>query len=150
MPVPGRKPKAEGQSRNRHRPEHEWTEVPASPFEGRPPVTLPTKRTVVMDGAACEVRLSRLTRDWWRRISRMPHCRIWTESDWSFALATALVADAFFSGQVTAAAELRQREKILGTTADARRDLRIRYVEPEPEPGPEAAGVARLDDYRDL
>jgi hypothetical protein len=34
-------------------------------------------------------------------------------------------------GSVTAASELRQREKILGTTLDARRDLRIRYSEDE-------------------
>jgi hypothetical protein len=34
-------------------------------------------------------------------------------------------------GSVTAAAELRQREKVLGTTLDARRDLRIRYAEDE-------------------
>jgi hypothetical protein len=27
--------------------------------------------------------------------------------------------------------ELRQREKIMGTTVDARRDLRIQYVEPQ-------------------
>ena len=32
-------------------------------------------------------------------------------------------------GDTRQAGELRQREKIMGTTLDARRDLRIRYVE---------------------
>ena len=45
--------------------------------------------------------------------------------------------------------ELRIREKQLGVTMDARRDLRIRYVEPRPEQT-RAAGVTNLDDYRDL
>jgi hypothetical protein len=34
-------------------------------------------------------------------------------------------------GSVSAMSELRQREKIMGTTVDARRDLRIQYVEPQ-------------------
>ncbi len=66
---------------------------------------------------------------------------------------TAIVAAAFHSGSVAAAAELRQREKILGTTLDARRDLRIRYVDPgapaeTEDQGEEAPSVASLDDYR--
>ncbi len=40
---------------------------------------------------------------------------------------TALVAAAFHGGDTRSAAELRQREKVLGTTMDSRRDLRIRY-----------------------
>jgi hypothetical protein len=43
--------------------------------------------------------------------------------------------------------ELRQRERILGTTVDARRDLRIRYVDPEVEE-PAIALVANIDDRR--
>jgi hypothetical protein len=35
------------------------------------------------------------------------------------------------TGSMPAVSELRQRERILGTTVDFRRDLRIRYVEPE-------------------
>lgn len=71
-----------------------------------------------------------MTRQWWRTVSRVPHAVLWTASDWQFALATALVADDFHHGPTTAAVELRQREKILGVTGDARRDLRIRYVPP--------------------
>jgi hypothetical protein len=50
-------------------------------------------------------------------------------------------------GSVTAMGELRQREKIMGTTVDARRDLRIRYIDPEPE-APIIAAVASIDDRR--
>lgn len=78
----------------------------------------------------------------------MPHCRLWTESDWEFALETAMVADALFYGRTSAATELRQREKVLGTTVDSRRDLRIRYVESAGEV--DDAEVTRLDDFRDL
>lgn len=87
------------------------------------------------------------TRRWWRAVSRMPHCALWTESDWQYALDTACVAAAFHSGDARVAGELRQREKVLGTTQDARRDLRVRYVEPVDE-GEAPAGVAVMDRYR--
>lgn len=149
MPVAGRKPKPTGQARHRNKPTHDWTEVEATPFTGKPPVRLPSKRrTMLSDGEVVELRLHPMTRQWWRRIASMPHCRLWTESDWQFAVETALVADALFSGRTTAATELRQREKVLGTTVDARRDLRIRYVDPPPDTG--SADVANMDDYRDL
>tara|TARA_B110000971_G_C19792522_1_gene400436 strand:- start:187 stop:438 length:252 start_codon:yes stop_codon:yes gene_type:complete len=77
----------------------------------------------------------------------MPHCILWQDSDWAFALDTAMVQAAASHGQVTAMAELRMREKVLGTTVDARRDLRIRYVEPEAEPLT-VAPVASIDDRR--
>lgn len=84
----------------------------------------------------------------------MPHCIRWTESDWSFAIDTAMLAADFHDGQVTAATELRQREKIMGTTINARRDLRIRYLQAEPEvtvdESAAVAPVSQLDDYRDL
>ncbi|HVM13619.1 MAG TPA: hypothetical protein VM287_04735 [Egibacteraceae bacterium] len=77
----------------------------------------------------------------------MPHCRLWRDSDWQFALDTALIAAEFHMGDTRTATELRNREKVLGTTVDFRRDLRIRYVEPDEGP---TAEVTRLDDYRDL
>ena len=149
MGVRGTKLKPEGQSRTRHRPTHEWTEVPNVPFAGKPPVGLPATRTVLLEDGPADIKLHSQTKAWWRRIARMPHCRLWSESDWEFALETALVADALFYGRTTAATELRQREKVLGTTVDARRDLRIRYVEAGEVDGDDAE-VTRLDAYRDL
>ena len=138
MPVAGRKPKPDGQKRNRVAPVHDWTEVPNVPFAGGP--KLPARMPDSKGWPAW-------TKRWWKAVSSMPHCALWEDGDWQFALDTALIAAAFHSGDTKSATELRQREKILGTTVDARRDLRIRYVEPAAELE-EAAGVTSIDDYR--
>ena len=65
-----------------------------------------------------------------------------------FALDTLEVAAALYAGgTVGLVAELRNREKIMATTLDARQGLRIRYIEPASSP---PAGVTNLDQYRDL
>lgn len=148
MPVAGRKPKPEGQAVTRHKPTHDWTEVDDVPYDGPRP-ELPEKRTVMTQFGPQDVALREMTKVWWESASTMPHCVLWTPSDWSFALTTALVADAAFSGGVGAATELRNREKVLGTTVDYRRDLRIRYIDPNAKVE-QPAGVVALDDYRDL
>jgi hypothetical protein len=78
----------------------------------------------------------------------MPHCVLWSEADWVFAEHTARLVAAFDSGDLRLATEIRNRERVLGTTHDFRRDLRIRYVKAVAgEPGPK---VTRMSDYRDL
>ena len=52
VPVAGRKPKPEGQARNRNQPTHDWTEVVDQPFEGGP--KLPKTQPNGMPWAACE------------------------------------------------------------------------------------------------
>lgn len=146
MPVTGRKPKPQGQAVTRHKPTTEWIEVDDTPYAGERP-ELPKRRTVMTQFGPKDYALKPMTKRWWETISTMPHCKLWTDSDWAFALATAMVADALFAGTTGAAAELRQREKILGTTVDFRRDLRIRYVKPAEV---ELATVASIDEYRDL
>lgn len=150
MPIAGRKQKPEGQAITRHKPTTEWIDVVDVPYAGERP-ELPKKRTAMTQFGPKDFPIKKMTRDWWDTISTMPHCKLWTPADWAFAMATAMVADALFAGTTGAAAELRQREKILGTTVDFRRDLRIRYVQPKASDESDAiAGVARLDDYRDL
>jgi hypothetical protein len=80
----------------------------------------------------------------------MPHARLWSEPDWQYALDTVeLAVVAFKEGaKVGVFAELRFREKQMGTTWSARQDMRIRYTEAVETPTP--AAVASLDDYRDL
>lgn len=142
MPVAGRKPKPEGQARNRNKPAHDWTEVVDKPYLDAP--KLPTRRP---DGRSWPT----WTKAWWKAISTMPHCELWGEGDWRFAIETALVAAELHEGNQRAAAELRNREKVMGTTVDFRRDLRIRYIDPPAETDEAtAADVTRLDDYRDL
>lgn len=91
------------------------------------------------------------TRRWWRAVSHMPHCALWDESDWSFAIDTASIVASFHNGQLGLAAEIRRREAIMGTTRDARRALRIRYVDPtteEESDDGEKASVTAMDTYR--
>ena len=147
MAIAGRKPAAAGQTRHRVKPSADWTEVPNSPYEGDVP-ELPMQRTVLTRDGQEQVALQPLTLRWWETVSRMPHCSLWTESDWMFALSTATVADAAFCGVASAATELRNREKVMGTTVEFRRDLRIRYVDAVVKA--ESAEVANIADYRDL
>lgn len=140
MAVAGRKPK-EGAKRNRVPPRHDWTEVQDRPYEGPRPNL----------GRRHEGRWPAATRRWWEVISRMPHCVLWTEADWQFALDTAEVHARWVEGN-SPASELRIRESRMGTTLDARRDLRIRYVAgpAAEEVAEQDAGLVRLDDYRAL
>lgn len=140
MPVAGRKPKPQGESRNRMKPTHDWTEVDDVPFVGGP--KLPRTRT---NGQPWMKR----TKDKWSAWASMPHCVLWGEAEWDFALDAIELAAQFHAGNERVATELRNREKVLGTTGDFRRDLRIRYVEPKPD-NETPASVAKMDDYRDL
>jgi len=114
-------------------------------YDGEHP-ELPLSRTVLKGDEPIEIPIEKRTRDWWTALCKMPHCVLWQDSDWAFALDTAMVHAAASHGQVTAMAELRMREKVLGTTVDARRDLRIRYVEPEAQVA--VAPVSSIDDRR--
>ena len=147
MAVAGRKPAASGQTRHRVKPSTDWTEVQNVPYSGERPA-LPKTRTVISREGQEKVTLQAMTKQWWEAISTMPHCVLWTSSDWMFALSTATVADAAFCGVSSAATELRNREKVLGTTVEYRRDLRIRYVDAPVKEQP--AEVANIADYRDL
>lgn len=117
----------------RHKPRVDWTEVLNVPYDGEKPELPETREVMNKAGDVAVYPIGKQTRDWWDAVSCMPHCVLWGPSDWSFALDTALVHAQASVGVITAAGELRQREKIMGTTVDARRDLRIRYVDPEPE-----------------
>ena len=95
MAVRGVKPKENPLHAGRGRV-HEWSDVENTPYAGSVPVRLPAKtiRTLPFGGTE-ELPIHSMTRAWWKAITRMPHCVLWTESDWHFALATALVADRF-------------------------------------------------------
>lgn len=81
----------------------------------------------------------------------MPHCVLWAVSDWEFVFDTALLKEfLMFGGSTSLATEIRNREKVLATTADARRDQRIRYVSADDSSTGSDETVTRLDDFRDL
>lgn len=123
----GRPPKEDrSQVRHRHATK-EWTEVADRPYTGPSP-DLPES-----------VEWPPQTLAWWEKLRRMPHCSLWSSTDWESALTCALVHAEVWSGSLTRANELRLRERELGTTDDARRGLRIRYVSPDAE-------VKKVDD----
>lgn len=129
MAIPGKKPN--DRSVNRTQSKIDWTVVENVPYSGPVP-ELPDSRTYINPkGEVQEVAIERRTREWWEAVTKMPHCALWQASDWQFCLDTAMVHASASHGSVSAMSELRQREKIMGTTVDARRDLRIQYVEPQ-------------------
>jgi hypothetical protein len=138
MPVRGAKPKPPGQAVTRHKA-LDWAEVPNIPHDG------PPLRPYRRNGKPWPEGAKRK----WEAWRTMPHAALWTPADWEFAFDSIEIA-ANFMGEghdPRMAAELRSREKVMGTTVDFRRDIRVRYVDP---PTGTPAQVARLDDYRDL
>ena len=151
MPISGAKPSGRP-TVNRNKPTHDWTTVPNKPYTGPRPELPLTRQVMVKNGEVEIVPIEERTRQWWQVVSSMPHCILWTDSDWVFALDTAMVHASAVYGSVTASSELRQRERILGVTMDARRDLRIKYVDDEAEEGVSlttgVAGVTQITERR--
>lgn len=141
MPARGSKPKPEGHAVTRHKP-LEWTEVPNVPFTGGPELA-PNRR----NGKPWPQGVKRKW-DAWRS---MPHASTWNPSDWEFAfdsieIAAAMMSNLYQDPPTNLAAELRNREKVMGTTADYRRDIRVRYIDPPAD----APALVVLNDYRNL
>lgn len=139
MPVTGRKPKPQGQARNRSTPTHDWTDVEDVPFDDGQ--LLPETRA---DGRRWPARTSEKWESW----RRMPHAKLWGCAEWDFALDSIELAALVHDGETKWSTELRNRERVLGTTLDYRRDLRIRYVEAVENES--SAEVTNIADYREL
>lgn len=156
MPLPGAKPKTDrSQVRHRNEPAHEWTEVENVPFAGAP--KLRDRATggisVMAVGAENSSDWPEATLEWWRDVSTMPHAKLWDAGEWRFAMDSAEIHARTMEGwRGYTGPTLLAREKVLGMTADFRRDLRIRYVEPKPKTDESAvpADVVQLDSYRAL
>lgn len=125
----------------------EWTDVSNVPYSGPKPELPQERQSMLKNGEIIIVPMGSATQEWWDRVSSMPHCAIWTPTDWQFCLDTAKIHSAAQAGSMPANVELRQREKTMGTTFEARRDLRIRYIEPE-QLEAVIAPVASIDDRR--
>lgn len=142
MPLPGPSPRSQSEKRFRGALNHDWIEVEKVPFEGGP--ELPVSRS---DGRPWSERIKSKW-DAWRT---MPHAKLWGAAEWDFALDTIEIAALLHEkGSPGLATELRNREKILGTTVDSLRGLRIRYVDRKGASGDTPAGVTNIADYRDL
>jgi hypothetical protein len=81
----------------------------------------------------------------------MPHCRLWNKTDWEYAFDSIELAAQLYERQdgwpAAMLKELCDRERVLGTTLDYRRSLRIRYVAPA-SAAKSPAAVSRMADYR--
>lgn len=112
-------------------PNADWVEVPDVPFEGPWP-DLPK-----LSGRQ---KWNDLAIRWWDIAKRLPHAALWDDSDWQYVLETVFMKHYYFrdvqndEGTTSAATEIRRREDNIGTTMEARRKLRIKYVDPE-QPG---------------
>lgn len=119
----------------------EWTDVPDAPYTGPgsqqdlPEIPgLPWYPQVVA---------------WWEIVRRMPHCRLWTEADWLYAIEVGVLKNQIygelFGGAIPASllSEERQRLALLGMTMEQRRKLGIRYVDPAlfPDEFPDGAAT---------
>lgn len=119
------RPGPAGKAAKHGRTNTDWVEVPDVPYAGPSPdlPKLPKGK-----------KWNDIVVQWWEQVRAMPHCDLWTATDWQFAVETALMKDQFWreygDGKMmsTTATEIRRREGLLGTTAEARRQLRIRYV----------------------
>lgn len=145
MPIPGAKAKPPGRAVTRHAQVHDWLEVENVAFADGPelPDAMP----------ALNQPWPQRTRDKWDTWRTMPHCRHWGPAEWDYALDSIALAGLFhLTGEQKYATELRNREKVLGTTLDYRRALRIRYVEPKaPAAGEgDGASVTNIADYMNL
>lgn len=153
MPVPGAKQKPPGQAVNRNQPVHEWLEVDDVPFEGGPdlPERMASAVALVKDEPILRLEWHPRTREKWDTWRAMPHCKHWGPAEWDYALDSIEIAGLFhYTGEQKYATELRNRERVLGTTLDYRRALRIRYVEPKTETVGESANVTNIADYMNL
>ncbi len=119
MAVTGAAPKA---AKLGHSPTLDWTEVVDEPYEPGRTRELPKLG---------RRKWNDLVVAWWAQVRIMPHCSLWTETDWIFAQETGMMKHEYLADdrrKTTEATEIRRREDMMGVTLEARRKLRIRYV----------------------
>lgn len=74
------------------------------------------------------------TREWWRMWQVSPQAEHFSSSDWDFLLDTALLHARLWSGEVSAAAELRLRVAKFGATPEDRARLRMQFAQADEAP----------------
>lgn len=71
------------------------------------------------------------TVSWWDTWRKSPQASLFTGTDWSFLLDTALLHTKFWNDDATVAGELRQRVAKFGATPEDRARLKLEVTEPE-------------------
>lgn len=78
---------------------------------------------------------------WWDVWLSAPQAHMFTSTDWAFLLETAYIAEAFYSGNMSVASELRLRVAKFGATPEDRARLRLQFVPPDENDKPSLAVV---------
>lgn len=141
MAFPGPAPKPADQRVNRNPKAAETLKVSNTPYLSGP--DLPDRNP---EGGQPWTRAARA---FWSTLSTMPHCCLWSAMDWELAVQTTSIYERTFAPGnegLGAHRELRARDKSLGMSLDARRCLRIEYVD---EPADLPAGVTDLATRRE-
>ncbi|GAA2665300.1 phage terminase small subunit [Nonomuraea recticatena] len=104
--------------------------IPDKPFDGDVP-DLPD-----FDWAPATLR-------WWETWTHSPQAHMFTATDWMFLIETAFIANAFFSGNLAVASELRLRVAKFGATPEDRARLRLQFTPPDEDDEPRALASVR-------
>lgn len=84
------------------------------------------------------------TRTWWQTWRSCAQAAMFTDTDWSFLLDTAVLHAEFWLGDHSVAAELRLRAAKFGATPEDRARLKIEIGEPPKDPAkPKSRGDRR-------
>lgn len=116
----GPAPKPEGERRRRNKPP-----VPTTVVAGDGQVRGPELPDVLEAGWPAPTKV------WWETWRSCAQASTFTDTDWSFLLDTALLHARLWSGDGSAAAELRLRVAKFGATPEDRLRLRMSIEEPE-------------------
>lgn len=118
-------------------------------FEQAEPPDLPVLR--VRDGSEMvEVPWPERTLDWWEMWKASPQAEHFSSTDWDFLLDTAVVHARLWSGEMSAAAELRLRVAKFGATPEDRARLRMQFAQADEADSKRPAGGSSKQRYADL
>ncbi|WP_442803651.1 phage terminase small subunit [Streptomyces pseudogriseolus] len=118
-------------------------------FEQAEPPELPTLQMKV-DGEVVEMPWPERTVAWWEMWKASPQAEHFSSTDWDFLLDTALVHARFWSGDLSAAGELRLRVAKFGATPEDRARLRMQFAQADEADSKRPAGSSSKKRYADL
>ncbi|MGY1439523.1 phage terminase small subunit [Streptomyces reniochalinae] len=119
-------------------------------FEYAEPPELPPLRLRV-EGELVEVPWPERTLAWWEMWKASPQAEHFSSTDWDFLLDTALIHARLWSGEVSAAPELRLRVAKFGATPEDRARLRMQFAQAdEADEGKGSSGDSAKSRYGKL
>lgn len=118
-------------------------------FEQAEPPELPTLQMKV-EGELVEMPWPERTVAWWEMWKASPQAEHFSSTDWDFLLDTALVHARFWSGDLSAAGELRLRVAKFGATPEDRARLRMQFAQADEADSKRPTGGSSKKRYADL